>query len=189
MFDYDNFLLILLCLLHLGLIYQGEFAHFMHKKWITKVRHLAKDESACEDIRGIPVWMPKCTAEIACNDTCMYIYIYIERERDRREREREQSKPREVWYLRNMKDEIIVWAARRLAMAVYAPGDRSQLGTFLLLNRYVDCNSPDPPPVVDGCPPHPNCYRMPSLSSGGFKMHDVCICIHLWRLKWVVSRI
>ena len=57
----------------------------------------------------------------------------------------------------------------------------------LLLNRDVDYDSPDPPPIVDGHPP--NCYRMPSLSSGGFKMHDVCIYTHFWRLRRTVSRI
>ena len=45
----------------------------------------------------------------------------------------------------------------------------------------------DPPPIVIGHPP--KCYRMPSLSSGGFKMHDVCIYIHVWRLRRAVFRI
>ena len=58
---------------------------------------------------------------------------------------------------------------------------------YLLLNRDVDYNSPDPPQIVDGRPP-PNCYWMPSLSSGGFKMPDVCIYIHFWRLRRAVSR-
>ena len=63
----------------------------------------------------------------------------------------------------------------------------SILGTVsLLLNRRLQFTGS--PPIVDGRPP-PNSYRMPSLSSGGFKMHDVCIYIHFWRLRRAVSRI
>ena len=49
---------------------------------------------------------------------------------------------------------------------------------FSLLIRDVDNNSLDLPQLLSDAPPSPNCYQMPSLSSGGFKMHDVCIYLY-----------
>ena len=50
---------------------------------------------------------------------------------------------------------------------------------LLLLIRDVDNISTDPRPNCYLTPPL-NRYRMPSLSSGGFKMHDVCTYIYIY---------
>ena len=66
------------------------------------------------------------------------------------------------------------------------------LFVYCYVSRDVDNNSPDPPSqllLLSDAPP--NCYRMPSLSSGGFK-NARCMhihTVHFWRLRRAVSRI
>ena len=58
---------------------------------------------------------------------------------------------------------------------------------LLLLIRDVDNNPPDPPQLLSDAPPQLLSDAPPF--SGGFKMHDVCIYIHVWCLRRAVSRI